>query len=71
MYDCLKVLIDESDRLTKAEALHVLALQLAHREAACRGLSSVSDARAYADYVFPRCDEIEAKLRRVVVIGVP
>jgi len=71
MYDCLMVLIDESDLLTKAEALHTLALQLAHQDANRRGLSSVADNRAYADYVFPRCDEIEAKLRRVIAIGAP
>lgn len=71
MYDCLMVLIDESDRLSHAEALHALALQLAHTEATRRGLSSVGDARAYADYVFPRCDDLEAKLRRVIAIGAP
>ena len=71
MYDLLMVLIDESDRLTKAEALHTLALNLAHTEAKYRGLSSVGDAQAYAAYVFPRCDELEAKLRGVISIGVP
>lgn len=71
MYDLLMVLIDESDRLTKAEALHTLALNLAHTEATYRGLSSVGDAQAYAAYVFPRCDELEAKLRGVISIGVP
>ena len=71
MYDLLMVLIDESDRLTKAEALHTLALNLAHTEATHRGLSSVGDAQAYVAYVFPRCDELEAKLRGVISIGVP
>jgi hypothetical protein len=71
MYDLLMVLIDESDLLTKAEALHTLALQLAHTDATYRGLSSVRDAQAYAAYVFPRCDELEAKLRRVISIGSP
>ncbi len=69
MYDCLMVLIDESDLLTKQEALHALALQLAHVEAGRRGLSSVGNSRAYADYVFPRCDALEGKLRRVIGIG--
>ena len=71
MYDLLMVLIDESDLLTTAEALHTLALNLAHTEATYRGLSSVGDAQAYAAYVFPRCDELEAKLRGVISIGVP
>ena len=71
MYDLLMVLIDESDLLTKAEALHTLALNLAHTEATYRGLSSVGDAQAYAAYVVPRCDELEAKLRGVISIGVP
>jgi hypothetical protein len=47
MYDLMMVLIDESDLLTKAEALHALALQLAHTDATYRGLSSVGDAQAY------------------------
>ena len=71
MYDLLMVLIDESDLLTKAEALHTLALNRAHTEATYRGLSSVGDAQAYAAYVFPRCDALEAKLRGVISIGVP
>jgi hypothetical protein len=69
MYDCLMVLIDESDVLSKREALHVLALQLAHREATYRGLSSTADAQAYAEYVFPRCDALEAKLGRLIGTG--
>ncbi len=69
MYDCLMVLLDESDLLTKQEALHVLALNLAHHEAGRRGLSSCANAKAYADYVFPRCDALEAKLQRLIGIG--
>jgi hypothetical protein len=69
MYDCLMVLLDESDLLTKQEALHTLALQLAHQEAARRGLSSVGNSKAYADYVFPRCDVLEGKLHRLIGIG--
>jgi hypothetical protein len=65
MYDCLMVLLDESDLLGKAEALHVLALQLAHREAIYRGLSSRADNEAYLGYVLPRCDALEARLGRV------
>ncbi len=70
MYECLMVLIDESAVLLKAQALHMLALQMAHTEARYRGLSSVADNRAYTDYVLPRCDELEAKLRQAIPISV-
>jgi len=50
---------------------HFIALHLAHQQALARGLSSRANPQAYAEYVFPRCDEIEAKLRRIIAIGPP
>ena len=69
MYDLLLVLIDEADFLSKDQALHTLALLMAQREATYQGLCPISHAQAYAEFVFPRCDELEAKLRRVIAIG--
>jgi len=71
MYDLLRVLIDESDLLTKAEALHLLALDWAHHDAQRRGLSALSHPYEYGQFMFPRCDEIEAKLRQVIALGAP
>lgn len=71
MHTELMVLIDESDACTKDQALHLLALRMAHHEAAQNHLSSTADAQAYANFVFPRCDEIEAKLRRIIAVGPP
>jgi hypothetical protein len=67
----LLVLIDESDVCTKDEAVHFLALHLAHQQARCRGLTAVGQPQAYAQFVFPRCDEIERKLRQIIAIGPP
>lgn len=69
MYDLLRVLIDESDLLTKDQALHLLALHWAHADAQRRGLSALSQPYEYGQFVFPRCDEIEAKLRQLIGIG--
>jgi hypothetical protein len=71
MHTELMVLIDESEACTKDHALHFIALHLAHQQALSRGLSSRSNPQAYAEYVFPRCDEIEAKLRKIIAIGPP
>jgi len=71
MHTELMVLIDESDVCTKEKALHFIALHLAHQQALARGLNSRANPQAYAEYVFPRCDEIEAKLRRIIAIGPP
>jgi hypothetical protein len=71
MHELILILIDESDRLSKAQALHFLALNMAHQEAIGQGLTSLTHPRQYADQVFPRCDQIEAKLRRIIDIGPP
>jgi len=71
MYTELMVLIDESDVVTKDRALHFIALHLAHQQAHARGLNSRTTPQEYAQYVFPRCDEIESKLRRIIAIGPP
>jgi len=71
MHTELMVLIDESDVLTKEQALHFIALHLAHQQAHARGFNNRTTPQAYAEYVFPRCDEIEAKLRRIIAIGPP
>ena len=71
MHTELMVLIDESDVCTKEKALHFIALHLAHQQAMARGLYCHTQPQAYAEYVFPRCDEIEAKLRRIIAIGPP
>ncbi len=71
MYTELMVLIDESDVCTKERALHFIALHLAHQQALARGLNCRATPQEYAQYVFPRCDEIEDKLRRIIAIGPP
>jgi len=67
----LLVLVDESDVLTKDEAMHFLALHLAHHEARCRGMTAQSHPQQYAEFVFPRSNELERKLRAIIAIGPP
>jgi hypothetical protein len=71
MHTQLLVLLDESDACSKDTALHFLALHLAHQQARCCGLTSTNDPQAYAEFVFPRATELEAKLRKLIAIGPP
>ena len=67
----LLVLIDESDVCTKDQAIHFLALHIADAQARCLGLTALTKPQEYSDYVFPRRDEIERKLRAIIAVGPP
>lgn len=71
MFDELMVLLDESDACSKDQAIHFLALHLAHQQARYRNLSALSDPQAYSNFLFPRIVELERKLRAIIAIGPP